>query len=90
MVFCQAISGLDSLVNLHGAVIRHIPQRYNNVSYMDEPIRLKDWIKHIDGNWTSADLFSDGVHPSAITYAIWGEEIGRFALKNKNRSILRG
>ena len=81
---------LGSLVNLHGAVIRHIPQRYNNVSYMDEPIRLKDWIKHIDGNWTSADLFSDGVHPSAITYAIWGEEIGRFALKNKNRSILRG
>ena len=83
MVFCQAISGLDSLVNLHGAVIRHIPQRYNNVSYMDEPIRLKDWIKRIDGNWTSADLFSDGVHPSAITYAIWGEEIGEFVMNNK-------
>lgn len=74
---------LGSLVKLHGAVIRDIPQRYDNVSYMDETIRLKDWIKRIDGNCTSADLFSDGVHPSAMTYAIWGEEIGQFAMNNE-------
>ena len=77
---------LGSLVKLHGAVIRDIPQRYHHVSYMDETIRLKDWIKRKDGNWTPADLFSDGVHPSATTYAIWGEEIGQFALKNKELS----
>ena len=77
---------LGSLVKLHGAVIRDIPQRYNNVSYMDETIRIKDWISRTDGNWTSADLFSDGVHPSALTYAIWGEEIGRFVM-DKNSSM---
>ncbi len=74
---------LGSLMKLHGAVIRDIPQRYNNVSYMDKPICVKDWISRTDSHLTSVDLFSDGVHPSATTYAIWGEEIGRFVIEKQ-------
>jgi hypothetical protein len=71
---------LGSLVSLHGAVIRDIPQRFKNVFYIDEELRFEDWIKRTDGNLTVDDFFSDGVHPSATTYGMWGGEVGKFIM----------
>jgi lysophospholipase L1-like esterase len=73
---------LGSLVDLHGAVIRDLPQRFENVFYVDEKITFKKWIKRTNKDLTPADFFSDGIHPSAMTYGMWGNEIGRFILKN--------
>jgi lysophospholipase L1-like esterase len=72
---------LGSLVRLHGAVIRDIPQRFTNVFYIDEQLRFEDWIKKTDGNLTVDDFFSDGVHPSAMTYGMWGNEVGKFIIE---------
>jgi lysophospholipase L1-like esterase len=73
---------LGSLINLHGAVIRDVPQRFENVFYINEKITFKEWLKRVDKGKTATDFFSDGVHPSAMTYGLWGKEVGTFALKN--------
>jgi lysophospholipase L1-like esterase len=77
---------LGSLVSLHGAVIRTLPKEFNNVFYVDNTISFADWLKRADSDkpLTVQDFFSDGVHPSAMTYGIWGEEIGKFIIKNAN------
>jgi lysophospholipase L1-like esterase len=72
---------LGSLVSLHGAVIRDVPTLFNNVFYVDQKIRFKDWLTRTNGQLTVDDFFSDGVHPSAMTYGIWGEEIGKFIVE---------
>ncbi len=71
---------LGNLVHLHGAVLRDLPQQYQNVFYMSETIRLKDWMK--DNVYSAQDFFSDGVHPSALTYALWGKSIATFMKTN--------
>lgn len=73
---------LGSLVDLHGAVIRDIPKRFNNVFYIDEKLLFKDWIKRTEAHLTVHDFFSDGVHPSAMTYKMWGEDVGKFIIEN--------
>jgi lysophospholipase L1-like esterase len=74
---------LGSLVGLHGAVIRDFPRLYNNVYYIDQAIHFEDWIHYAEGKeLTVQDFFSDGVHPSAMTYAIWGNKVGSFAVEN--------
>jgi lysophospholipase L1-like esterase len=70
---------LSNLVQLHGAVIGDLPHRFKNLYYIAEPIRFEG---RIEGNLNLFDYFSDGVHPSALTYRIWGQDIGEFILKN--------
>jgi lysophospholipase L1-like esterase len=72
---------LGSLVSLHGAIIRTLPKEFNNVFYVDNKIRFADWLKRTNANLKVEDFFSDGVHPSAMTYGIWGEEIGKFIME---------
>lgn len=69
---------LGQLVKLHGRVIRDVPAQFANVHYVDQPIRFKDWVRRAGAPATIADFFSDGVHPSAPIYALWGQEIGTF------------
>jgi lysophospholipase L1-like esterase len=73
---------LGSLIGLHGAVIRDVPQRFENVFYIDEKITFKKWLKRVDSSKAVTDFFSDGIHPSAMTYGLWGKEVGEFFVKN--------
>jgi lysophospholipase L1-like esterase len=72
---------LGNIIDLHGAVIRTIPKKFDYVFYIDEKIVLKDWIKKTGGHLKATDFFSDGVHPSAMTYGLWGKEVGAFILE---------
>jgi lysophospholipase L1-like esterase len=72
---------LGSLISLHGSVIKDLPLRYNNVFYIDGKIRLKDWLKRVEKGMSPSDFFSDGVHPSAMTYGLWGKEVGEYIVK---------
>jgi lysophospholipase L1-like esterase len=78
---------LGSLVSLHGAVIRDVPTLFHNVFYVDKKISFEDWLTQPNGQLTVHDFFSDGVHPSAMTYGIWGEEIGKFIVENALKEI---
>jgi lysophospholipase L1-like esterase len=72
---------LGSLVQLHGAVINDLPTRFENVYYLGANIPFLKNIRQIE-NLNMLDYFSDGVHPSALTYHLWGKEIGGFIMKN--------
>lgn len=72
---------LGGLVSLHGKVIADLPSQFKNVYYISNKIRLKDWIPK-DKSLTAKDFFSDGVHPSSLTYKMWGNQIGDFITKN--------
>jgi lysophospholipase L1-like esterase len=63
-------------------VIRDLPDLFQNVYYMSENIDFIDRIKTSEQAIDLRDYFSDGVHPSALTYQIWGNEIGTFITKN--------
>lgn len=70
---------LGNLVDLHRKVIADIPQNFSDVFFNDEKISLVEWTQKSKN--TEAAFFSDGVHPSALTYRIWGEETVTFLAK---------
>jgi lysophospholipase L1-like esterase len=72
---------LGNLVRLHGAVIRDLPDLFQNVYYMSENIDFIDRVKTSEQAIDMRNYFSDGVHPSALTYQIWGTEIGTFVTR---------
>jgi lysophospholipase L1-like esterase len=72
---------LGNLVNLHRQVIQSLPQKFSNVFYINEKILLKDWLSKTGK--TELDFFSDGVHPSALTYGIWGQETVEYLVDKK-------
>ena len=54
----------------------------DNVFYIDQTVYFKEWVPYADDHLTGKDFFSDGVHSSAMTYAIWGSKVGNYAVKN--------
>jgi lysophospholipase L1-like esterase len=74
---------LGSLITLHGLVLKSILSKHSNVYYVNKRIRFVDWAKKCDNNVSIKDLFCDGVHPSALAYAIWGNEVGEFIIERK-------
>lgn len=44
---------------------------------------LKEWFKIHGDHLKRSDFFSDGVHPSALTYRIWAETTGVFMIENE-------
>jgi len=74
---------IGNLVELHGKALEKTVQKYENVFYISEIITFKNWINKADKNLTVNDFFSDGVHPSGLTYQLWGSETGRYILENR-------
>ena len=75
---------IGNLVEILGKELKNVVQNKENVFYFDEIITLKEWSKkHSLSISNSTIYFSDGVHPSKLTYQIWGKEIGEFIVKTK-------
>lgn len=53
------------------------------VYYAAKCLVLKEWFKIHGAHLKRSDFFSDGVHPSALTYRIWAETTGEFMLENE-------
>ncbi|MEL7161724.1 MAG: SGNH/GDSL hydrolase family protein, partial [Bacteroidota bacterium] len=53
------------------------PQLY----YDARVIRLADWREELDLDQDPSAFFSDGVHPSGLTYQLWGREMAKFLLR---------
>ena len=48
------------------------------VFYNAEILSVDKWISHKTEAKTAADFFSDGVHPSKLTYQLWAEDFADF------------
>lgn len=49
-----------------------------NVYFDDRTLAIEEWILKNDPTATTDDLFSDGVHPSKRSYALWATEFSGF------------
>ncbi len=74
-------AGLGALVHLHGLALRRLPHRFPGVYFPGRPIHASEWLA--DGRYSLEDFFSDGIHPSALTYRLWAEETMQFIARKK-------
>ncbi|PQJ71968.1 SGNH/GDSL hydrolase family protein [Polaribacter butkevichii] len=74
---------IGNLVEIFGKRLDLLTKNKKNVFYYNEVITLEQWSKkHALPNNNSKIYFSDGVHPSELTYKIWGKEMALF-IKSK-------
>lgn len=74
---------LGSLTNLHRKVLIDFPELFDNLIYMSENIDFDKWRKEEGRDVPIEEFFSDGVHPSALTYKLWGKQIAERIMNKK-------
>lgn len=73
---------VGNLVEFFGQKLKMICDQKSGVYYSSEVIRLDNWLQKIGTNNKQAKFFSDGVHPSQLTYEVWGEDFANFVAAN--------
>lgn len=82
--FTPMMKGIvGSLVELLGNELESLVKRYDNVYYINHKLTIDDWINRFNRQLTIHDFFSDGVHPSPLTYQTWGKEVGIYIIENQ-------
>jgi lysophospholipase L1-like esterase len=72
---------LGNMVECFGEVLADLVKNQANVYHNNEVIRLKDWTERLNMKSDPTVFFSDGVHPSGLTYTTWGNDFGAFLLR---------
>lgn len=79
---------IGNLVEIFGEELQELVKRYKNVLYSSRAIKLEDWTKKYGVPGTISDFFSDGVHPSKLTYQIWAKDLAGFIYDEKPPGML--
>ncbi len=74
---------LGNLVEILGEELRNAVSDFDNVFYFGKTITLKAWIDKYQLNVNREDFFSDGVHPSKLTYQTWARDVANEAFRNE-------
>jgi lysophospholipase L1-like esterase len=74
---------IGNLVNLLGKELEKVVEDFENVYYSSKIIRCADLIDKFKLNIDPSNFFSDGVHPSKITYEIWAKDVSLFLMETK-------
>lgn len=69
---------IGNLVEMLGRTLAKEVARHPGVYYYDHVITFEDWSKRLGVSGQAADFFSDGVHPSRLTYQVWARDIADF------------
>lgn len=69
---------LGQQIDLLGDELTKTIRNFDNVYFIEDRIALEDYMKKTNHQYRAEDFFSDGVHPSELTYNMWGKDIGRF------------
>lgn len=72
---------LGNLVELLGEKLEQVVAKKSHVYYRSQNITLKDWIARMNIEHTEKDFFSDGVHPSLLTYQTWAKDFSDFIIQ---------
>jgi lysophospholipase L1-like esterase len=73
---------IGNLVEVLGEELKKVVVEYDHVYYFGEVITLKDWIKRLNIDVKKEEFFSDGVHPSKLTYQTWAKDIALKIFQN--------
>jgi len=66
---------VGNLVEMLGQEVADLAEEYENVFYFGEVISIEKWMKKHNVEGQASDFFSDGVHPSKLTYQTWAKDI---------------
>lgn len=72
---------VGNLVELLGKELQNAVRFEKDVLYCDENITLERWISMFTLQNKRGDFFSDGVHPSKLTYQIWAKDVAHQVYK---------
>lgn len=73
--------GSNWLLQLHHRALKKWVATQPKVYFNQERLSLEQWIERAGGIDNRLDFYSDGVHPSELTYRIWGETMGEYLAK---------
>jgi len=74
---------MGNLVQIFGKELEKVVKDFNNVYYNSKTIWFDDYIQQMNLDATTADFFSDGVHPSEFAYQIWAKDIANYIMEQK-------
>jgi len=74
-------SSIGNLVEILGRELEIVVRGYENVSYFNEKITIENWCERFNISKDS-EFFSDGVHPSKLTYQTWAKEVANGIAQN--------
>ena len=49
-----------------------------NIYFPNKKINIDRWMSELNDHQTVLDFFSDGIHPSELTYELWAKESVQF------------
>jgi lysophospholipase L1-like esterase len=71
---------LGNMVEYFGQELEELLKDQPNTYYNSEVIRLEYWTKELNMDNDPTAFFSDGVHPSGLTYTTWATDFGGFLM----------
>lgn len=79
---------LGHLVHLFGETLEEMINNFENVFFHAEEMTLEKMKAHLPKDKHLQDLFSDGVHPSQLSYGIWAEEFSAFLVNEIDEDFI--
>ena len=79
---------IGNLVELLGDTLEELVQNYPQVYYNAERIQLAAWEQRHGVSGRVEDYFSDGVHPSLLTYQVWARDMAQFVAVQELTSVV--
>lgn len=73
---------IGNLVDILGKELETIVKDFKQVYYYSRVVRYTYFIERYHLKISPTDFFSDGVHPSKITYQIWAKDVSNFIIKS--------
>ncbi|GGG97635.1 hypothetical protein GCM10011416_14600 [Polaribacter pacificus] len=74
---------IGNLVILLGKELEKIVKDYDQVYYYGRQMNSEDLIKRLELKIDPSDFFSDGVHPSKVTYQVWAKDVSNYIAQSK-------
>jgi hypothetical protein len=74
---------LGNLVEIFGEELEILIKNQDNVFYYSEVITLETWSKLLNFEANPSYFFSDGVHPSKLTYQSWTKYFAEYLFRNE-------
>lgn len=74
---------IGNLVDILGEELVKVVADFKNVHYYARVVRSNYFIERYKLKINSTDFFSDGVHPSKITYQIWAKDVFNYIINSK-------
>ncbi len=80
---------VGNLVEILGEELKEVVTGHENAFYFGDKITLREWIEKFQLRKKKEDFFSDGVHPSKLTYQTWAKDIAReiFSTEEINKAL---